>query len=133
VKKGADLKILGEADLARTVTVRPDGEITLPLLGDMMVAGMTPAQVTETLTTGLRKCLRQPMVTVTVTQTRVERTFVCLAGPEVALPGRYEIQPDWSLIEVFAAAGGLAPRAALERATLPRHGAAQPAVLIWSA
>jgi len=121
--------VLGEADLTRTVTVRPDGKITLPLLGDVMVAGMTPTQVTEMLTTGLRKYLRNPVVTVTVTQTRVERTFAYLVGPGISRPGTYEIQPGWTLIEVFAAAGGLAPRAALKRATLTRRGTSQPVAL----
>ena len=123
------IAVLGEADLTRTVTVRPDGKITLPLLGDQMVAGMTPTQVTEMLTTGLRKYLRNPVVTVTVTQTRVERTFAYLVGPGISRPGTYEIQPGWTLIEVFAAAGGLAPRAAMKRATLTRRGTSQPVAL----
>lgn len=118
--------VMGEADLTRSVTVRPDGKITVPLLGDLAVAGMTPAAVTEMLTTGLRKYLRNPVVTVTVAQMRVERAFVYLVGTGFARPGTYEIQPGWTLVDVFAAAGGVAPRAALKKATLARKGTAQP-------
>lgn len=121
------ITVLGEADLTRTVTVRPDGKITIPLLGDLTVAGMTPAQVTEMLVAGLRKYIRNPVVTVTVSQTRTSSVY--LVGPGISRPGTYQIQPGWTLIEVIGAAGGLTSRAAMKRATLVRRGEPQPMAL----
>jgi len=121
-----EILVMGEADLTRTVTVRPDGKISYPLLGDVPVAGMTAAEVADSLSALLRKYLRNPVVTVTVTQIRQDRTFVYLLGPGVVRPGSYEIQPGWTVMEAIASAGGLAPRANLRRAVLIRRGKADP-------
>ncbi len=61
-----EVVVLGETDLSRTVIVRPDGKISLPLIGDVPVAGQTPPQVAEVVAALLRTYLRKPVVTVTV-------------------------------------------------------------------
>ncbi len=119
-----EITVLGEPDLTRTVTIRPDGKINLPLIGDVIAAGSTPTQLAERITTSLRAFLRNPQVSVSVREFRVERTFVYLVGQFVR-PGPVEIQKGWTLMEVMAVAGGVTPRAALRRASIIRRGTGQ--------
>lgn len=119
-----EVAVLGEGELSRTAAVRPDGKINLPLIGDVMAAGVTPAQLAERITTLLRLYLRNPQVSVTVTQFRVERSFVYLVG-QVARPGPVEIQRGWTVMEVMAVSGGVTQRAALRRAQIIRRSTGQ--------
>jgi polysaccharide biosynthesis/export protein len=57
-----------EQELSRQVPVRPDGMISLPLLGDVKASGLTPLQLQDLLTTDLKKYLSDPQVTVIVSQ-----------------------------------------------------------------
>lgn len=113
-----DIAVFGEADLTRSVTVRPDGKISFPLVGEMLVAGLTTVQVGEKLTLALKPYLKNPRITVTVSQARPD--FVYLVG-QVQSPGAYEIKTGWTVMEAIAQAGGLTPRAALRKASLLRR------------
>jgi polysaccharide biosynthesis/export protein len=117
-----DVTVFGEADLTRTVIVRPDGKFNLPLIGDVEATGVTPAQLSARIADKLKTYIRVPQVSVSVRQFRPEsRSLVYLVG-QVGRPGPVEIQSGWTLIEVMAAGGGLGPRAAGRRATLIRRG-----------
>ncbi|MGH2376744.1 MAG: polysaccharide biosynthesis/export family protein [bacterium] len=115
-----DVTVLGEPDLTRAVTIRPDGKITLPLIGDIIAAGLTPPQLAGKITTALKEFLRNPQVVVSLREARTERQYVYLVGQFVR-PGPVEIQKGWTLLEVMASAGGVTPRASLRRATLIRR------------
>jgi polysaccharide export outer membrane protein len=117
-----DVSVFGEPTVSRTVVIRPDGKITLPLIGDIDAAGLTPPQLAERITTALKVYLKSPQVSVTVAG--VQRPQVFLAGA-VTRPGAVDIQRGWTLFEVFAVAGGVTPRAALRRATLTRRATGQ--------
>lgn len=116
------ITVLGEPDLTRAVTLRPDGRITLPLIGDIVATGLTPTQLAERLTTALKAFLRDPQVSVQVTG--YQRAVVYLVG-QFTRPGTVEIQKGWTVMEVLAVAGGVTPRAAVRRATLIRRSTAQ--------
>lgn len=113
-----EIAVFGEPDLSRTVTVRADGRITIPLLGDFIVAGLTTGQLSEAVAVGLRLYLKNPVVTVTVTTARP--TFVYLVGAGVSRPGAYQMQAGWRVLDVITTAGGLTPRAAARKAVLVR-------------
>ncbi len=119
-----DILVLGDGDLTRTVTVRPDGKISLPLLGELEVAGLTPAQLADLLSTRLRQYLKNPSVTVTVSH--VAPSFVTVMGVGITHPGAYEMHSGWTVMDAIVAAGGVAPRAALRRAVLIRRGKPDP-------
>ncbi len=119
-----DILVLGDGDLTRTVTVRPDGKISFPLLGELDVAGLTPAQVADLLSTRLKQYLKNPTVTVTVSH--VAPSFVTVMGVGITRPGAYEMQSGWTVMDAIMAAGGVAPRAALKRAVLIRRGKPDP-------
>jgi polysaccharide export outer membrane protein len=112
-----EVVVFGEADLSRSVVVRPDGKISLPLIGEIEAAGATPPQLAERITTALKTYLRNPQVSVTVTAMR--RLVVQVVGQAVR-PGTIEIQPGWTLLDVMGAAGGLTPRADPLKATITR-------------
>src|SRR5579862_4299603 len=61
-----DVNVWKEPDISRTVPVRPDGKISLPLLNDVQAAGMTPAQLGNQITASLKKFVTNPQVTVIV-------------------------------------------------------------------
>lgn len=116
-----EISVLGEADLSRTVAIRPDGKINLPMIGDVLAGGQTPRQLAEQITTALKTYLRNPQVSVSVKEFRVERAFVYVVG-QFQRPGPIEIQKGWTVMEVMAVAGGFTPRAALRRASIIRRG-----------
>ncbi len=113
-----EITVFGEADLTRTVAIRPDGKINMPLIGDVEAAGSTPPELAERITKALRTYIREPQVTVSVREFR--RSYVQVVG-QVARPGSIEIQRGWTLLEVMGAVGGVTSRAALRRATLTRR------------
>ena len=65
-----------EPEITRTIPVRPDGKISLPLLNDVQAAGLTSMQLAANIREGLTKYLNNPQVTVTVTQINSRRVFV---------------------------------------------------------
>lgn len=98
--------VYGEQTLTGSVTVLPDGNITLALVGKVHVAGQTPEQAARTISTSLQKYLRHPDVTVAVTQ--VGQLNVMVLG-DVKTPGKYPLPPTGTLSDAIAAAGGINP------------------------
>ena len=113
-----NIAVLGDTDLSRTVTVTPDGKISLPLSGEITATGLTPAQVGERVTKALKPYFKDPRVTVTLSKHR--GAFVYLVG-QVRTPGSYEIQPGWTVVEAVTKAGGLTEKAAARQAVLIRR------------
>ncbi len=87
----------------QTVTVQPDGFITLRGIGDVMVKGQTVPEVTETLKTQYSKILNQPMISVILKD--FEKPYF-IADGQVGKPGKYELRGDVTLSEAVAMAGG---------------------------
>lgn len=118
-----EVTVVGEPQLSGLFTIRPDGRITLPLLGDVVAAGQTSRQLAETLAQALRRYVRNPQVSVNLRQPSPRRQFVYLLG-QVARPGAYEYLAGWTVAELLAAAGGPTPKAALRRAVILRRDTA---------
>jgi polysaccharide biosynthesis/export protein len=86
--------------------VRPDGMITLPMIGDIKADGLTPKQLEEAITAKLEEVLTAPAVTVTVL--RIESLKVTIIG-NVGKPGVYPLTAPMTVLELIAKAGGLIP------------------------
>jgi len=98
--------------ISRTVPVRPDGKVTLPLLNDVVAAGYTPMQFREELVQKLAEFMPSPEVSVIVLEPRSFR--VAILG-EVPKPGRYDFRSRTTVMEVIALAGGLSQWASRTR------------------
>ena len=98
-----DISVWREPDFSRTVPVRPDGKISLPLLNDMQAAGLTPSQLAAELTKSLNKFVTNPQVTIIVTQINSQRFYIL---GEAARPGAYSLIPEMTILQALSNAGG---------------------------
>lgn len=98
-----DVVVWRNKDLSMQVTVRPDGWISYPLVGDLRVADATVVTIQKTLQDALAKFVTTPMVTVVVT--RVANLRVSILG-KVRQPGRYNLEGPTTVLDVLALAGG---------------------------
>ena len=92
-----------EPDLTSPVTVRIDGMITVPLLGDVQAAGRTPSQLADTLAEGLKQYVETPRVTVGVNQTNSARFYVL---GQVTKSGEFPMSGPTTVLQALALAGG---------------------------
>jgi polysaccharide export outer membrane protein len=93
-----------EPTLSGSILVRPDGKISLALLGDVQAAGMTPLELSDQISTKLKKYIQDPNVSVVISQ--IHSKVVYLLG-EVVKRGPVEMTPGMTLLEAIASAGGL--------------------------
>jgi polysaccharide biosynthesis/export protein len=103
---GADdfLKIVvwKETELTETLPVRPDGKISMPLLGDVAAAGMTPTELAASIQQKLKKYISDPRVTVVVAAMNSRRVFVT---GEVAHSGAIPLLPHMTVLQALSSAG----------------------------
>lgn len=98
-----EISVWRDAELSRTVPVRPDGFISLPVVGELSVAGRTPDEVAQQLTREFGRVLHEPRVTVIVREVNSARIFIT---GEVTRPGVYPVRSSMSLVQAIALAGG---------------------------
>jgi len=98
-----DIAVWKEPDLTRTVPVRPDGKISLPLLDDVQAGGLTPSQLGVEITQRLKKYLTDPRVTVIVTTIASQRVYIL---GEVTRAGAYPLVSGMTLLQALSSAGG---------------------------
>src|SRR5213594_4216932 len=104
-----DIAVWNNTAISRTVPVRPDGKISLPLLNDVQAAGLTPVQLRQALTKVLTTFVPNPEVSVIVRE--VHSVKVTVIG-QVKLPGRYELKSRATVLDLLAMAGGFTDYAA---------------------
>jgi polysaccharide biosynthesis/export protein len=93
-----------EKDLSAEVVVRPDGNISLPLLNDLKAAGMTPTQLRERILEGARRYVEDPNATVVVKQVNSRKVFIT---GQINKPGGYPLNAPTTVVQLIATAGGL--------------------------
>ena len=97
------ISVYKEADLTQSLQVRPDGRITMPLVGDLAAAGQTPMQLQRRLAESLREYVSNPVVTVMVVE--VAERVVYVMG-EVNTPGAVPLKGSMTVLQALAVAGG---------------------------
>jgi polysaccharide export outer membrane protein len=107
-----DVSVWKEPELTRTVPVRPDGKISLPLLNDVQAAGLTPAQLAAQITESLKKFVTNPQVTVIISQINSQRIYIL---GEVTRAGAYPLLPDMTILQGLSSAGGFTQFANLRK------------------
>lgn len=98
------INVWHEPDLSRNLTVRPDGKISLPLVGDVQAAGRTPPQLESELRTALAQYIKDPELTVIVAEIRSRRVNVI---GQVMHPGTFALSQQMGVLDIIAEAGGL--------------------------
>jgi polysaccharide export outer membrane protein len=105
---GADdilaINVWREPEMSRVVPVRPDGKISLPLLGEFEAAGSTAKQLEARILKALSEIVQNPQVTVIVQEIRSRKFSI---SGEVNKPGAYPITGTLTVIDAVAMAGGL--------------------------
>lgn len=99
-----NIQVWKEKELSQTVVVRPDGKISLPLLGELLASGKEPAQLEKLIQERLQSMVVEPRVTVTVSE--IHSRMVYITG-EVARPGAYPLNAPLTVLQLIAQAGGL--------------------------
>jgi polysaccharide export outer membrane protein len=92
-----------EPEISRSVPVRPDGKISLPLLNDVQAAGLTAVQLAKNIRDGLTRFISSPQVTVIVTEINSRRVY---CNGEVTRPGAMALLPDMTALQALSSCGG---------------------------
>ncbi len=99
------IEVYKDPQLSQSVQVRPDGKITLPLVGDIQADGKTPLQLRDAIASQLKTYMTNPVVTVIVVETKPAVAYVT---GEVNHPGSVPLQDDQlTVLQALALAGGL--------------------------
>jgi polysaccharide export outer membrane protein len=98
-----EINVWKESELSKTVPVRPDGMITLPLVGEIKAAGLTPDQLKEQLTSAMSKVVTDPQITVMVVS--VGSLSFNIMG-NVNRPGYYPLTRPMTILDAIAISGG---------------------------
>lgn len=116
-----DITVWKSDQLTRSVPVRPDGKITVPLLNDIQAANLTPMQLRDTLAKGYAEYLQPPQEhPVSVSVKEIHSVKVSVVG-HVKTPGRYELKDQTTVLEALAMAGGLDEYAKKDRLVVFRR------------
>jgi polysaccharide biosynthesis/export protein len=97
------INVWHEQEISRVLPVRPDGKLTLPLLGDIEAKGCTPKQLQDNIAKGLRKYLENPEVAVMVQEPR-SRHFSIVG--QVTRPGSFSLNQPLTVLDALALSGG---------------------------
>ena len=97
------IEVYKDVQLSQSVQVRPDGKITLPLIGDLDANNRTPLELRDTITTSLKEYVTNPTVTVIVVEALASKIYVM---GEVTHPGTMELHGPTTILQALAMAGG---------------------------
>jgi len=106
-----------DKDMSTEVIVRPDGKISLPLINEVMAAGLTPTGLRERITEEAERFLESPQATVVVKQINSRRVYIV---GEVGKAGPYPLTTPMTVLQLIATAGGLSDFARREDITIMR-------------
>jgi polysaccharide export outer membrane protein len=113
-----EVAVFKQPDLTRTVPVRPDGNITLPLVGEFPVAGMTPAEARTAIAERMHKWIADP-TDISLIVHEVHSTSIYVTG-EVMKPGVFPLHSATTVLQALALAGGCGEFSARDVATVVR-------------
>jgi len=111
------IRVWRHDDLDMDITIAPDGSITYPLIGRIMVTGMTYPVLVEKLTTSISEYYDDPQVTVNILELKNQKVFVI---GEVAQPSVLQLNSEMSILEALTISGGINPAARTKNVLLIR-------------
>ncbi len=117
-----EVAVWGVPEMSRSVIVRPDGKITLPAVGDLLAARMTPVALSEKIATAMKKYIKKPVVTVSVQEIRNNRVYITGGN----LSRVFNMTNQTTLLKLLSELGDFST-SDLRRAYLSRNGEQLPA------
>jgi len=114
-----EITVWRNADLSKVAAVRPDGRISLPLIGDVGAAGRTAAQLAEAIAEKLKEFKENPQVSIVVKEVNSYAIYVL---GEVSKPGKYPLKSKTTLLQAITLASGFTPAAARNKIVVFRFG-----------
>jgi polysaccharide export outer membrane protein len=115
------IEVYKDTQLSQSVQIRPDGKITLPLVGDVAAMGLTPIDLRERIAAALKDYMNNPVVTVIVVEGTSPTAYVV---GEVNHPGPVVLQGNMTVLQALAVAGGLKDFADAKNIRILRKGIA---------
>ena len=97
------VEVYKDAQLSQSLQVRPDGKITLPLIGDIVATDLTPIELRDRISNSLKEYVTNPVVTVIVVEASPVMVYVM---GEVAQPGSIPMRGSMTVLQALAMAGG---------------------------
>jgi polysaccharide export outer membrane protein len=116
------INVWKEPDISRSIPVRSDGKISLPLVGEVQAAGLTPLKLEKDIASKLKNYISEPEVTVMVQQVNSQK-FNILG--QVARPGSYVIANSPTVLDAIALAGGFRDFAKQKSVYILRQGSTE--------
>lgn len=98
-----DIDVWKEKEISRTIPVRPDGKISLPLIGEIQASGLTPLELQSDIAKRYKAYIENPEVTVIVADPRSHQFNIV---GQVTKPGTYPLSESMTVLDGIAAAGG---------------------------
>jgi len=123
------INVWKEPDISRSIPVRSDGKISLPLVGEVQAAGLTPLKLEKDIAEKLKNYISEPEVTVMVQQVNSQK-FNILG--QVAHPGTYGIANSPTVLDAIALAGGFRDFAKKKSIYVLRHSASGESRLLFN-
>lgn len=114
-----EITVWRNQDLSKTVAVRPDGRISMPLIGDVAAVGKTPSQLTDEIASKLKEFKENPSVAIVVKEVNSYTVYVL---GEVNKPGKYPLKSKTTLLQGITMAGGFTPTASRNKLVVFRFG-----------
>lgn len=114
-----EITVWKNADLSKTVQVRPDGKLSLPLVGDVSAVGRSAGQLTQDIADRLKAYMENPTVSIVIREVNSYSIFVL---GEVVRPGKYPLKSKTTLLQAITLAQGFTPVAARNKIVIFRLG-----------
>jgi len=114
------IEVYKDPQLSQALQIRPDGKVTLPLLGDIAASGLTPLELRDRVATQLKEYVTNPVVTVIVVETTPVLVYVM---GEVGTPGSIPMKGQMTVLQALAMAGGFREFANTKRIRILRKPA----------
>jgi polysaccharide export outer membrane protein len=123
-----EIQVWKEPDFSRQVLVRPDGKITLPLVGDIPASGMNTMGLKVLLSEKLEDFVSKPEVTVIVLESHSKNFYII---GKITRPGTYPLNPDMTVLQAISVAGGLAEWADKDSIRIIRRSGGKEEILLF--
>ncbi len=114
-----EITVWRNTDLSKVVAVRPDGRISLPLIGDVGAAGRTAVELAGAIAEKLKEFKENPQVSIVVKEVNSYAIYVL---GEVTKPGKYPLLSKTTLLQAITLASGFTPAAARNKMVIFRFG-----------